>query len=82
VSSLVAFSAGALVPLLPYLLGLTALAATLGITAVALIACGMTVGRLTGRPLLRSGLRQLVLGGVAVGVTSAVGSLIGGHVSR
>jgi hypothetical protein len=37
---------------------------------------GMTVGRLTGRPLLRSGLRQLALGGVAF----AVGSLIGGHV--
>jgi vacuolar iron transporter family protein len=36
----------------------------------------MTVGRLTGRPLLRSGLRQLAVGGVAF----AVGSLIGGHV--
>jgi VIT1/CCC1 family predicted Fe2+/Mn2+ transporter len=40
----------------------------------------MTVGRLTGRPLLRSGLRQLALGAVAVAVTFAVGSLIGGHV--
>jgi len=38
----------------------------------------MTVGWLTGRPMLRSGLRQLALGGVAV--TFAVGSLIGGHV--
>jgi vacuolar iron transporter family protein len=80
-SSLVAFSLGALVPLLPYLVGLSSLAAALGITAVALLAGGMVVGRLTGRPWLRSGLRQLVLGGVAVGVTFAVGSLIGGHVS-
>jgi vacuolar iron transporter family protein len=40
------------------------------------------VGRLTGRPVVRSGLRQLVLGGVAVAVTFAVGSLIGGgHVT-
>jgi VIT1/CCC1 family predicted Fe2+/Mn2+ transporter len=39
------------------------------------------VGRLTGRPSLRSGLRQLVLGGVAVGVTFAVGSLIGSQVT-
>jgi VIT1/CCC1 family predicted Fe2+/Mn2+ transporter len=78
-ASLLAFSFGALVPLLPYLLGLPVLAATLGITAVALLAGGMGVGRLTGRPVLRSGLRQLVLGGVAVGVTFAVGSLIGGH---
>jgi vacuolar iron transporter family protein len=80
-SSLVAFSLGALVPLLPYLVGLSSLAAALGITAVALLAGGMGVGRLTGRPSLRSGLRQLVLGGVAVAVTFAVGSLIGGHVS-
>jgi VIT1/CCC1 family predicted Fe2+/Mn2+ transporter len=80
-SSLAAFSLGALVPLLPYLAGLPVLAAALGITAVALVAGGMVVGRLTGRPLLRSGLRQLALGALAVGVTFAVGSLIGGRVS-
>ena len=81
ISSLVAFSLGALVPLLPYLVGLSALADALGITAVALVVGGMAVGRLTGRPLLRSGLRQLALGGVAIGVTFVVGSLIGGHVT-
>ena len=78
VASLLAFSLGALVPLLPYLFGLPDLAATLGITAVALIAGGMVVGRLTGRPLLRSGLRQFPLGGLAIAVTFAIGSLIGG----
>ena len=56
------------------------LAAALAITAAALLAGGMTVGWLTGRPVLLSGLRQLALGGVAVAVTFAVGSLIGGHV--
>jgi VIT1/CCC1 family predicted Fe2+/Mn2+ transporter len=82
VSSLLAFSAGALVPLLPYLAGLSVLAAALGVAAMALLTGGMVVGRLTGRPLLRSGLRQLALGGVAVAVTFAVGSLIGsGHVT-
>jgi len=80
-SSLVAFSAGALIPLLPYLIGLSYLAASLGLAAVALLTGGMVVGSLTGRPLVRSGLRQLGLGGVAVVVTFAVGSLIGsGHV--
>ena len=84
ISSLIAFSTGALIPLLPYLAGLTgtgvALAASLGIAAVALLTGGMVVGRLTGRPLLRSGLRQLALGALAVGVTYAVGSFIGaGH---
>ncbi len=77
-SSLVAFSAGALIPLLPYLAGLSVLAASLGVAAVALATGGMVVGRLTGRPVLRSGLRQLMLGAIAVAVTFAVGSLIGG----
>jgi len=81
VSSLVAFSAGALIPLLPYLAGLSVLSAALGLAAVALLTGGMVVGRLTGRPMLRSGLRQLALGGVAVAVTFTVGSLIGGHVA-
>src|SRR6266487_575369 len=58
-ASLLAFSPAALVPLLPYLVGLPVLTATLAITAVALITGGMIVGRLTGRPVLRSGLRQL-----------------------
>jgi VIT1/CCC1 family predicted Fe2+/Mn2+ transporter len=37
----------------------------------------VTVGRLTGRPLLRAGLRQLALGALAVAVTYGVGHLIG-----
>ena len=81
VSSLIAFSAGALIPLLPYLAGLSVLSAALGLAAVALLTGGMVVGRLTGRPMLRSGLRQLALGGVAVAVTFTVGSLIGGGMS-
>jgi VIT1/CCC1 family predicted Fe2+/Mn2+ transporter len=79
VASLFAFSLGALVPLLPYLAGWPVLAASLGITAVALISGGMTVGRLTGRPILRSGLRQLALGAAAVAITFGVGTLIGHH---
>ncbi len=72
-----AFSLGALWPLLPYLLGFGALPVALGMTAVALFAGGVTVGRLTGRPLLRAGLRQLALGALAVAVTYGVGHLIG-----
>jgi VIT1/CCC1 family predicted Fe2+/Mn2+ transporter len=58
------------------------LGATLGLTALALVIGGMVVGRLTGRPLVRSGLRQLGLGALAIGVTYAVGSLIGSHVAH
>ena len=79
VASLLAFSVGALVPLLPWLIGVPVLAATLALTAVALVAGGMVVGRLTGRPVVRSGVRQLVLGGLAIAVTFGVGHLIGGH---
>jgi VIT1/CCC1 family predicted Fe2+/Mn2+ transporter len=78
VSSLFAFSAGAIVPLLPYLAGASDLAVTLVLTAVALLTGGMAVGRLTGRPVLRSGLRQLAFGAVAIAVTYLVGRLIGG----
>ncbi len=81
IASLLAFSSGALIPLLPYLFGLHLLAVSLGIAAAALFTLGMSVGRLTGRPLLRSGLRQLLLGALAVAVTFGVGSLIGAQVS-
>jgi VIT1/CCC1 family predicted Fe2+/Mn2+ transporter len=79
VASLLAFSCGALVPLFPYLIGLHLLWVSLALTAIALLGGGMVVGRLTGRPVLRSGLRQLALGGVAIAVTYLVGHLIGSH---
>lgn len=77
-ASLAAFSIGAVLPLLPYLIGRASLPAAMVITAVALVSGGMIVGRLTGRPLLHSAGRQLLLGAVAVAVTFAVGRLIGG----
>src|SRR4051794_8552606 len=79
-ASLAAFSISALLPLLPYLIGVPRLEVAMAISAVALVVGGMVVGRLTGRPLLRSGARQLGLGAVAVIVTYAVGRLIGSPV--
>jgi vacuolar iron transporter family protein len=79
VASLLAFSCGALVPLFPYLVGASVLWVSLVLTAVALAGSGMVVGRLTGRSVLRSGLRQLALGALAIAVTYLVGHLIGGH---
>jgi vacuolar iron transporter family protein len=77
VASLFAFSLGALIPLLPWLLGAPYLSVTLALTAVALAAGGMAVGWLTGRPVLRSGARQLLLGALSIAVTFGVGRLIG-----
>ncbi|HEX3716033.1 MAG TPA: VIT1/CCC1 transporter family protein [Trebonia sp.] len=76
-ASLFAFAFGALIPLLPWLVGAPYLWVTLVLTAVALSTGGMAVGRLTGRPVLRSGVRQLLLGGLAIAVTFGVGRLIG-----
>jgi VIT1/CCC1 family predicted Fe2+/Mn2+ transporter len=78
-ASWLAFSLGALVPLFPYLIGLHVLWVSLALTAVALLCGGMVVGRLTGRPMVQAGLRQLALGGLAIAVTFLVGHLIGSH---
>jgi len=80
-TSLAAFSLGALLPLLPYLVGVPLLAVSMAVTTVALVVGGMVVGKLTGRPPLSSGLRQLALGTVAVLVTFSIGRLIGGPIT-
>jgi VIT1/CCC1 family predicted Fe2+/Mn2+ transporter len=77
ISSFVCFSVGALVPLLPYLLGAGVLWAALAAGGVGLFAAGAAVARFTNRPWWRSGLRQLVLGAAAAGVTYLIGRLVG-----
>ena len=79
VGSFAAFTAGAFVPLLPFLLtsGATALVASLALSFIALALLGLGISRLTRRSPLMSAVRQVALGGVAAAVTYAVGSLIG-----
>ena len=76
-SSFAAFTAGALVPVLPYLLGGTTLLVPVLLALVALFLAGALVSRFTDRSAVYSGGRQLVLGGAAAGLTFAVGSLVG-----
>ena len=76
-SSFVCFALGAVVPLLPYLLGRPHLWLALGAGGVGLFAAGVLVARFTGRPWWRSGLRQLLLGAAAAGITYLVGAAIG-----
>lgn len=71
------FSLGALVPLLPYLLGSTSLWLALAVGGFGLFVTGAIVARFTYRPWWRSGLRQLLLGAAAAAVTYFVGHLIG-----
>ncbi|GAA0655991.1 VIT1/CCC1 transporter family protein [Kitasatospora atroaurantiaca] len=79
-SSFACFALGALLPLLPYLLGATSLLPALVLSLLGLFLCGAVVSRVTARAWWFSGLRQLVLGGAAAGVTYLLGMLIGGHV--
>jgi VIT1/CCC1 family predicted Fe2+/Mn2+ transporter len=76
-SSFAAFSVGALVPLLPYLLGASSLAVAVVLALVALFATGALVSRFTARTALYSGGRQLLLGGAATAATYLIGSAVG-----
>jgi VIT1/CCC1 family predicted Fe2+/Mn2+ transporter len=77
VSSFGSFALGALLPVLPYLLGATALWPALLLAFLGLFACGAIVARVTARSWWYSGLRQLALGGAAAGVTYALGTVFG-----
>jgi VIT1/CCC1 family predicted Fe2+/Mn2+ transporter len=78
ISSLVCFSIGAFIPLLPYLLGATVLWPALVAGGVGLFLAGALSASFTRRSWWTSGLRQLLLGAVAAAITYAIGALIGG----
>jgi VIT1/CCC1 family predicted Fe2+/Mn2+ transporter len=80
VSSFGSFALGALLPVLPYLLGVTALWPAVLPALAGLFLCGAVVARVTARSWWFSGLRQLALGGAAAGVTYALGALFGAAV--
>ena len=82
-SSLLAFAVGAFVVVLPYLFagGAFALYLAIGLVALALFAVGAGIGILNGRSFLRSGVRQLIAGGLAAAVVFGVGHLLGTAVS-
>ena len=77
-SSFVAFAVGALMPLLPYLLGVGSLLWPVLLAALGLVAAGVLVSRFTDRSAAYTGGRQLLLGAVAASLTYGIGSLVGG----
>ena len=81
--SLVAFAAGAAVPVVPYLLtsGAPAFVASIVLSVIAMFIVGTAISLLTGRSALFSGLRQVVIGVLAASVTFLVGRVIGVAVS-
>jgi VIT1/CCC1 family predicted Fe2+/Mn2+ transporter len=81
VSSFVMFAIGAVIPLLPFVIGsgTAAVIAAIAASATAIFAVGAAMTILTGRTVLRSGGRMLLVGAVAAGVTFGIGRLF--HVS-
>jgi vacuolar iron transporter family protein len=79
VSSFLLFAIGALFPVLPFfvLSGAEAIVASLVLCALVLLLVGAGTTLFTGRNPLSAGLRQLVIGLAAAGVTFAIGRLVG-----
>lgn len=82
-SSFCFFASGAIIPVLPYVFGMTGLAAVLvaaGLVGVALMLTGAIVGVLSGASPLMRALRQLAIGWGAAAATYALGLLFGTNV--
>ena len=80
VSSFGFFASGAIIPVLPYLLGLQGPAAVVTasvLVGLALLATGAVTGLLSGGPPLKRALRQLAIGLGAAGATYLLGLLFG-----
>lgn len=79
VISFVLFGSGALVPVLPFMLGtgLVAGAASVAVCLLALGAVGCATASFNGRSAWFSALRQIVIGGIAAAFTYGAGALLG-----
>lgn len=80
ISSFCFFASGALIPVLPYLFGMSGLGAVVLSTAlvgIALLITGAIVGVLSGASPLKRALRQLAIGFGAAAVTYVLGLLFG-----
>jgi VIT1/CCC1 family predicted Fe2+/Mn2+ transporter len=78
-SSFLAFALGALVPVVPYLLGAQTFWPALLLTLVALFGCGAVVTQVTNRPWWYGGTRQVVLGAAAAALTYGIGAAVGAN---
>jgi vacuolar iron transporter family protein len=81
-TSFLLFAVGAIFPVAPYfaLAGLPALVASLAASGAALFLIGVGTTLFTGLSVWFSGMRQLLIGLAAAGVTYSVGKLIGAAV--
>ncbi|GAA1497888.1 VIT1/CCC1 transporter family protein [Paeniglutamicibacter kerguelensis] len=83
-SSFCFFASGAVIPILPFIFGMSGTPAILLsalLVGIALLATGGVVGLLSGASPTKRGLRQLAIGLSAAGITYALGLLFGGTVA-
>ena len=84
ISSFCFFASGAIIPVLPYLFGMSGLAAVVlscTLVGIALVLTGSIVGLLSGASPLKRGLRQLAIGLGAAAVTYVLGLVFGTSVA-
>jgi len=80
-SSFVAFAIGAILPLLPFVLGASSVLPALIVSALALLITGGLIAKLTARPAWYGGGRQLLMGGLSAAVTYGIGLAVGAGIS-
>ena len=78
-SSFLTFSFGAFVPIVPLLFtgGVRATVASAIISGLTLVGVGAAISSLTGKSAVVSGLRQLLVGGIAAAITYGIGNALG-----
>lgn len=81
-TSFVLFAIGAIIPILPFIVltGTAAAVASAVVSTLGLFGIGALITLMTGRSVLFSGGRQVLIGLAAAGLTFAIGALIGGVV--
>jgi VIT1/CCC1 family predicted Fe2+/Mn2+ transporter len=79
ITSFFLFAMGAIVPLAPFFFasGMTAVVASIIVSAGALMLVGAAITVVTGSSVLRTGGRQVLLGLFAAAVTFGLGSVVG-----
>jgi VIT1/CCC1 family predicted Fe2+/Mn2+ transporter len=79
ITSFFLFAGGAILPVIPFIFssGQSAVWLSVAFSAVGLFAIGAAITLFTGRPAVTSGLRQVLFGSIAAGLTFGVGKLVG-----
>jgi VIT1/CCC1 family predicted Fe2+/Mn2+ transporter len=79
ITSFLLFAIGAIIPVIPFFFaeGITAVLLSAFFSAIGLFLIGSAITLFTGKSIWYSGLRQVIFGLIAAGITFGIGKLIG-----